>query len=164
MIFEDKRDLFCELFCVINDLEDGYLVNIDYSDKYSRETGILLVTVFKNILTQMLNGKDELEDIDCGKIDILNNKILKKTVDPDNACNEYTSPTTENEKVIVEVFEELLDQKAGIYDDFIELGGNSLTAIKIKSRLSSKSIELEVKDIYSQRTPFNIAKYITEKK
>ena len=161
MFFEDKRDLFCELFCVINDLKDGYLVNIDYSDTYSRETGILFVNVFNEVLTQMLTKKD-LADIDCGEIDLSENKTVKESDDL-NIAHEYIAPTTENEKIIVDVFEELLDQKVGLHDDFIELGGNSLTAIKIKSKLSSKSINLEVKDIYSLRTPFNIAKHIGEK-
>ena len=162
MFFEDKRDLFCELFCVINDLADGYLVNIDYSDKYSRDTGILFVNVFKEVLTQMLDKKEELADIDCGSIDISYNKLPKKPVDSDDNPTDYVAPTTENEKIIVEVFEELFGQKVGLHDDFIELGGDSLTAIKIKSILSSKSINLNVKDIYSKRTPFNIAKCIID--
>lgn len=66
----------------------------------------------------------------------------------------------ESEKVLVEVFEEIFDKKLGIYDDFIKLGGDSLTAIKIKLKLAEKSIHVDVKDIFEGRTPYKISKHI----
>ena len=201
MFFEDKRDLFCELFCVINDLEDGYLVNVDYSDKYSRENIIRFVNVIKEIFIQILY-KEELDDIDYGPFDILEGKIkvsedvsdtegnvsgiLSECTDaiiekdgvsgilseyPDSrnengaisdSLSECADARNESEKVVVEVFEEIFNQKIGIHDDFIHLGGDSLTALGIKLKLAERSIYVDVKDIFKGRTPYKISQFIAK--
>ena len=76
---------------------------------------------------------------------------------------EYVAPTTETEKHIVEAFENVFNQKnIGIYDDFVHLGGDSLTAIKIISILSKYDITVNARVIFDSKTPYQIAKFIDE--
>ena len=97
----------------------------------------------------------------------VNGKVDKKAlpdVDFDSLNVEYVAPTTDDEKAIVEAFEEVFNQeKIGIHDDFIKLGGDSLIAIKLMSILNKKSINVDVKNILSFRTPQNIAQNINQK-
>ncbi|MCR5026166.1 MAG: amino acid adenylation domain-containing protein, partial [Methanobrevibacter sp.] len=63
MLIEPIGDLVSEFLCVINDLDDGYLISLEHSDKYSSETAIRFVEVYREILTQILDAEN-LEDID----------------------------------------------------------------------------------------------------
>ena len=50
----------------------------------------------------------------------------------------YLAPNTDLERMIVQLFEEATGVRGvGVDDDFFELGGESLRAIQIASRLSS---------------------------
>jgi fengycin family lipopeptide synthetase D len=50
----------------------------------------------------------------------------------------YMAPNTDLERMIVQLFEEATGvQGVGVEDDFFELGGESLRAIQMASRLSS---------------------------
>lgn len=70
----------------------------------------------------------------------------------------YVSPRNEQESLICKAFAKILAiEKAGIYDDFFKLGGNSLSAIKLTSILQS-NFNIKVADIFNLRTPKNIAK------
>ena len=42
------------------------------------------------------------------------------------------------EKEVVKAFEKVFNKEIGIYDDFIQLGGDSLDAVKIKFLLKGK--------------------------
>ena len=70
----------------------------------------------------------------------VNGKVDKRAlpeVDVEGLQVEYVAPTTETEKQIVEAFENVFNQEnIGIYDDFVRLGGDSITAIKVISILS----------------------------
>ena len=92
----------------------------------------------------------------------VNGKVDKKAlpaVDLDNLHAEYIPPTTDAEKDIVEAFKEVLNQtKIGVYDDFIRLGGDSLSAIRLLTHLEDYNIT--VAEILSLRTPYAIAKNI----
>ena len=92
----------------------------------------------------------------------INGKVNKKKlpdVDFESLHVEYVAPETENERIIVEAFENVFNQKIGIYDDFIRLGGDSLTAIKI---ISSLNMDINPTTILRARTPYGIARSIEE--
>ncbi|WP_407432946.1 condensation domain-containing protein, partial [Methanobrevibacter sp.] len=75
--------------------------------------------------------------------------------------SEYAAPTSEFEKIIVTAFEKVFNkEKISIYDDFIRLGGDSISAIKVMAFLSEKSIDIDARNIFKNRTPYNIAKYL----
>ncbi|BAY73761.1 beta-ketoacyl synthase [Nostoc linckia NIES-25] len=64
----------------------------------------------------------------------------------------YISPTNELEKQITEIWQEVLGiTEVGIYDNFYELGGDSLIATQLVSRLRTKfPIDLALRDLLSQ--------------
>nr|WP_295619552.1 phosphopantetheine-binding protein [uncultured Methanobrevibacter sp.] len=94
----------------------------------------------------------------------VNGKVDKRAlpkVDIDSLHAEYVAPRTENEKAIVKAFENVFNQEnIGIYDDFVRLGGDSLTAIKLLPYLEDYNIAAA--DILSLRTPQSIANHIVE--
>ena len=93
----------------------------------------------------------------------VNGKVDRKAlpdVDLSSLHVEYVAPETDYEKAIAEAFEEVFNRKIGLNDDFITLGGDSLTAIKLMSALNSRGIYVDLKAIFTSRTPYNIAKHL----
>ncbi|MHC5822144.1 MAG: phosphopantetheine-binding protein, partial [Nostoc sp.] len=69
-----------------------------------------------------------------------------------NLNNSYVAPTNELEKQIAEIWQEVLGiAQVGIYDNFYELGGDSLIATRLVSRLQAKfPVELSLRDLLLQ--------------
>ena len=69
-----------------------------------------------------------------------------------NLNNSYVAPTNELEKQIAEIWQEVLGiAQVGIYDNFYELGGDSLIATRLVSRLQAKfPVELPLRDLLMQ--------------
>ena len=88
-----------------------------------------------------------------GKIDI--NRL------PEFICEsekEFELPHTELEKAVYEAFIDILKRpKISINDEFISLGGDSIKAIRIVSKLRDLGISSNVKDIMRGSTPKRIA-------
>lgn len=81
-----------------------------------------------------------------------NGKIDRKALpEPEANINtgvEYLQPTNEVERRLVEIYEEVLGvNKVGINDNFFDLGGDSIKAIQVSSRLNKNGMKLEIKDI-----------------
>ncbi|MBW4685869.1 MAG: acyltransferase domain-containing protein [Komarekiella atlantica HA4396-MV6] len=66
--------------------------------------------------------------------------------------NSYVAPTNDLEKQITEIWQEILGiTEVGIYDNFYELGGDSLIATQLISRLRAKfPIDLPLRDLLSE--------------
>uniref|UniRef100_UPI0025E4FCF8 AMP-binding protein n=1 Tax=uncultured Methanobrevibacter sp. TaxID=253161 RepID=UPI0025E4FCF8 len=94
----------------------------------------------------------------------VNGKVDKKAlpeIDINSLCAEYVAPTNPIEQDIVEAFEKVFNQeKISIHDDFIRLGGDSLTAIKLISHLENYNITAA--DILTLHTPHVIAENLNE--
>ena len=94
----------------------------------------------------------------------VNGKVDKRAlpeVDLDSLRVEYVAPSNEMEKNIVKAFENVFNQEnISIYDDFIRLGGDSLTAIRLLTFIDGYNIS--VADILSLRTPYMIANNIND--
>ena len=93
----------------------------------------------------------------------INGKVDKRAlpdVDFTSLHEDYVAPTTEDEKIIVEAFEKVFDQKIGIYDDFIRLGGDSIMAIRVVSLLEKNDINSTARDILTYKTPYLIAQNV----
>ena len=56
------KDSFSEFFCVINDLDGGYVIHVNHADMFSSNTAAQFVRLYGRILTQMLDKKN-LNDI-----------------------------------------------------------------------------------------------------
>lgn len=69
------------------------------------------------------------------------------------AVEDYTAPRDELEVNMVEVFQEILGAKQiGIDNSFYELGGDSIKAIRIVSKLREHGYEISVRTIMQSRT------------
>ena len=76
-----------------------------------------------------------------GKID---KKALLNLTGNDLLIAVYEAPRNETEKVMAEIWEELLEvENPGIHDDFFNLGGHSLLAIRLVSAIR-KRLEVEI--------------------
>nr|WP_314464359.1 non-ribosomal peptide synthetase [uncultured Clostridium sp.] len=81
-----------------------------------------------------------------GKVD------RRKLPDPDRSADdiEYVLPQDEIQEIVVSVYNETLGiSEIGMNHNFFEIGGDSIKALQIVSRLSRKGLKLEIKDIFS---------------
>ncbi|MFL5541761.1 MAG: acyltransferase domain-containing protein, partial [Longimicrobiaceae bacterium] len=67
---------------------------------------------------------------------------------------DYAAPETESERVIAEMWQELLGiERIGVHDDFFGLGGHSLLATQIVSRVRDRfGLELPLKSVFEAPT------------
>ncbi|VEP13753.1 Linear gramicidin synthase subunit B (fragment) [Hyella patelloides LEGE 07179] len=79
--------------------------------------------------------------------------------------HEYVPPQTETEKHIAVVFQEMLQlEKISIYDNFFELGANSLILLRINSKLQEKlSMELSVIDMFTYPNIKSLSQHIANR-
>jgi acyl carrier protein len=96
-----------------------------------------------------------------GKIDRralpLPNPELNRSVD-------YVAPDNPTQKAIATIFGQALKlEKVGIYDNFFEIGGNSLQATQVMSRLrESFSLELPLRRLFERPTVADLALAVIE--
>ncbi len=82
-----------------------------------------------------------------GKVDF--NSLPK----PVPTSESYVAPVSDLQRQLTSVMEEVLNKnQVGIHDNFYELGGDSIKALQISSRLYNVGINLEVNDILSYPT------------
>jgi amino acid adenylation domain-containing protein len=95
-----------------------------------------------------------------GKVD--RKKLLEIQGTAFGVLAEYVAAGTETEKQLVEIWEEILcKEKIGIKDDFFELGGSSLKAMKIIKQVVDKlGVSLSIKTVFDEKSIENIAGYI----
>lgn len=76
---------------------------------------------------------------------------------------DYEAPQTAQEKLLAQVWEQLLElDKVGIHDNFFELGGHSLIATRMSSLLRHQhNIELPVAAVFSHPTIAATARYLS---
>ncbi|MDW7617334.1 amino acid adenylation domain-containing protein, partial [Peribacillus simplex] len=80
----------------------------------------------------------------------LNRKALPKPNFSNLGNDEYEAPRNDIEERLVEVCCEVLGvEKVGINDDFFDLGGDSIKAIRITSKLQKFGYKLEVKEVFN---------------
>ncbi|MRS26516.1 non-ribosomal peptide synthetase [Bacillus sp. RIT694] len=94
-----------------------------------------------------------------------NGKLDRKALpEPDVlAGREYIAPRTKKEQAVVEVYEEILGvSPISIEDSFFELGGDSIKAIRVVSKLRQQGYELSVADLMNQQTARLICENIKE--
>ncbi|MBA4602106.1 non-ribosomal peptide synthetase [Thermoactinomyces mirandus] len=90
-----------------------------------------------------------------GKID---KKALPEPTYSVQANTEPASPTNEVEEKLVQIWEEVLGlESVGIHDDFFELGGDSIKAIQIISRLHQLDFKLKINDLFDNPTICELA-------
>ncbi|OME89047.1 hypothetical protein BK124_30670, partial [Paenibacillus amylolyticus] len=93
-----------------------------------------------------------------------NGKLDKKALpEPDRTSTQtYTAPRNALEEVIATVFREVLGlEQVGIDDDFYTLGGDSIKAIRILSKMREQGYDLGVRTIMQGRTIRGMSSAVT---
>ncbi len=82
---------------------------------------------------------------------------LKRSID-------YVTPEGETEQLFVRIFSEVLGiEQVGALDDFFEIGGTSLNAIKVIVEASKHGVQIVFNDLFNQKTPRALAALVKEK-
>ncbi len=95
-----------------------------------------------------------------------NGKADRKALpEPDGSINtgvEYAAPANEIEEKLVSIWQELLQlEKVGINDNFFDLGGNSLSIIKMHTKIEEQNIgKIKVTDIFANPTISKLSEFI----
>jgi thioesterase domain-containing protein/acyl carrier protein len=98
-----------------------------------------------------------------------NGKIDKKALpDPDRSDllnNKYVAPCTKTEQKLVDIWQKLLNTEGvGIHDNFFEIGGNSLIATKLMSRIKKTfNLKFPISLLLKAPTIEELSYYISNK-
>ena len=87
-----------------------------------------------------------------GKVD--REAVLHATAIPIEDCDRVTAPRTEVERKLAEVWQELLQlEQVGIDQNFFEVGGHSLLAMRVMARIRGLfEVELPVRSLFEEPT------------
>ena len=97
-----------------------------------------------------------------------NGKVDRKKLPNPNinrSHTEYVVPKSETEQQIAKVWQDVLQlEKVGIYDNFFEVGGNSLLLIQVSGKLREIfKMELQVVTLLKYPTIYYLGQYIKGK-
>lgn len=94
-----------------------------------------------------------------GKTDM--RTLLAIDTDTLSSNETYVAPTTDQEKALVAVWEDVLKRdNIGIHDNFYSLGGDSIKSIQIVARLKQKGYQVKVEHILQNPIVESLAKFI----
>ncbi|GFZ92173.1 non-ribosomal peptide synthetase [Okeania sp. KiyG1] len=97
-----------------------------------------------------------------------NGKVDRKALPVPDFANslstEYVAPQTETQKVLAEIWAEVLGiEQVGIHDNFFDLGGHSLMGTQVVSRVrSTLNLELSVSNLFENPTIAQLAEVLVE--
>jgi phthiocerol/phenolphthiocerol synthesis type-I polyketide synthase E len=76
----------------------------------------------------------------------------------------YVAPTNEVEKLVADIWQEVLGvDRVGIHDDFFDLGGHSLLATRVTGRLrTALHVDLPLSKLFEVSTVAGLARVVTE--
>ena len=76
-------------------------------------------------------------------------------------ATEYVAPVGETEELFCKIFSEVLKiQEVGATDNFFEIGGTSINAIKVIVEASKQGVQIVFNDLFSQKTPRALAAFV----
>jgi acyl transferase domain-containing protein len=81
-----------------------------------------------------------------------------------SVSNPYVEPSTELERALADLWRETLGvDQVGVEDDFFELGGDSLVAVQVATRLRSRfQVELPIAALFENTTVARLAEVVEE--
>lgn len=105
----------------------------------------------KYMVPHIITHLEEIPLTSSGKV---NRKALPEVdLNVVDTMVEYIAPKTEKEVCLVQVMEEILGiEKVGILDNFFDVGGDSLKAIELISKLEKQGYHTEIKTIFAAET------------
>eukprot|EP00833_Pecoramyces_ruminatium_P010004 jgi/Orpsp1_1/1184036/evm.model.c7180000087749.1 len=105
-----------------------------------------------------------IKEIPLSSTGKLNRRGLPEPSKEDLITEVYVAPETRIEKTICEIYSDIYNielNEIGRNHDFYELGGDSLNAIRISSRIEKElNIKIYIKDIMSHPIIYDLSKYI----
>ena len=142
--------------------DSTYHYNIPYLNQLSKED---ILDQLSNLLPDYMMPSS-LVAMEAFPLTI-NGKLDKRALpDPDfNLSNEYVAPTTDTEIALCKIWQKVLGvDKVSITDNFFRIGGNSILAITVISRINKiLSIELTVKELFLNTTIESISSLMQTK-
>lgn len=106
----------------------------------------LLKTLPDYMVPAYLIRLDQIPLTPNGKVDV---KALPQPTPETTPAGEYQAPRTETEAILVELWQQVLNREPiGIKDNFFHLGGDSIKAIQVLSRLTEYGLKLELTDLF----------------
>lgn len=102
----------------------------------------------------------QLDKLPVNRNGKLDRKALPEIIQ--NECTLYAAPETETEKIICQIYEEILGiDKVGIRDDFFKAGGHSLRAARLVNKIEEETgIRIPLKKVFAEKTPGKLAKLV----
>lgn len=80
------------------------------------------------------------------------------------STQEYVAPATEIEKKLTALWSEVLGlEKIGVLDNFFEIGGDSISAIRVTARAGSVGIQFTARDIFVNQTIRDLSESLQER-
>src|ERR1700722_15813903 len=74
------------------------------------------------------------------------------------AARDYEAPEGKTEKMLAEIWAELLEvPPVGRHDNFLQLGGHSLLAVTLMERMRQRGFEVDVRELFSSPTLASLA-------
>ncbi len=150
---------------IVNITEDyskqlvAYIVS---NAKWDKEllNGYLSKHLPSHMIPSLYVGIDVFPLTHNGKID---KEKLPKPGDTRLISATYQAPVNNNERKLVEIWEELLEvQRVGVNDDFFELGGDSIKSIRLASRIGEVfGFEVKIRDLFAHSTVRNFSTFIS---
>ncbi|NQY62740.1 MAG: non-ribosomal peptide synthase/polyketide synthase, partial [Alteromonadaceae bacterium] len=94
-----------------------------------------------------------------------NGKLDKKALpapDMSEQQSQYVAPSTETEKILCEIWQEVLGlEQVGVNDNFFALGGHSLLVMQVIAQAKVAGLAIEARQLFTFVTLFDLAREIT---
>ncbi|MGW1057234.1 condensation domain-containing protein [Micromonospora rubida] len=142
-------------------VRDGHLVAFVTSPTATLDTEQVrahLRALLPSYAVPMLAQIDALPVTANGKLDRAG---LPATVDGRPTVTGHVEPSTPTERILAEVWREVLGvDLVGVRDNFFDLGGDSIAGLRVKGRAAGQGIDLQPRDVFAYQTVAELAAYV----
>ena len=152
-----------DLTLIATEVENGYQFRVEFDrNLFSRYAMEKFIGHYKELLTHFAyNPNQSIIDFQLSNLHELN---LSTNVVTDETISHVKMPTSEIEQLLVDIWCEVLHmEEIGTNDRFLEIGGDSIKAIQIASRLQKRGLKVKVNQILIHQTIAKISPLVTRK-
>ncbi|MEB2302388.1 amino acid adenylation domain-containing protein [Lysinibacillus xylanilyticus] len=155
----------CDLILTALEIESGYQLRLEYDQNlFEWKTMMTFLNHYIDLLTYFAHHP--YEPIATSElIDISDLKLSRKIeISETKEVEPLTTPETKIEEILAEVWCEVLSlDKVGKQEQFLEIGGDSIKAIQVASRMQKRGFKVKVNHILLHQTIEKICPFVTEK-